>query len=54
MPTGMSLPSFGSATSNNHAQRAWLWPAPQSGASDVRKAPLGPYLSTERPWGRCT
>jgi len=33
---------------NDHAQRAWLWPAPQSGALDVGKAPLGPYLSSER------
>lgn len=25
----------------NHAHRAWLWPAPQSGASGRRRAPLG-------------
>jgi hypothetical protein len=36
---------------NDHAQRAWLWPAPQSGALDVGKAPLGPHLSSERPTG---
>ncbi len=34
---------------NDHAQRAWLWPAPQSVALVVGKAPLGPCLSSERP-----
>ena len=36
---------------NDHAQRAWLWPAPQSGALDVGKAPLGPCVSSELPAG---
>ena len=26
----------------NHARRAWVWPAPQSGNGQLRKAPLGP------------
>ena len=50
---GTSRHSFGHVVRrvNDHAQRAWLWPAPQSGALDVGKAPLGPHLSSERPAG---
>ena len=44
----MRSAALGLSPVSDHAQRAWLWPAPQSGALDVGKAPLGPCLSSER------